>query len=60
MKFQYILNDKVLFETNDFLEYITYLYALDDHGQAKHSVLYRLLEKSGGHICEMVNADYKQ
>lgn len=55
MKYQYILNNKVLFETNDAEEYFTYLITSTDK-QLMHAVLYRLLRQSGGHICNMVTA----
>ncbi len=56
MKYQHILNKIVLFETNDASEFMLYLMNNKDASQAKYSVLYNLLQKSDGYICEMASA----
>lgn len=53
MKYQYILDGQILLETNDVLEYITFIYDLEDQGQSKHAILYDLLVKADGHVCKM-------
>lgn len=55
MKYQHILNKKVLFETNDASEFMGYLLNNKQAVQAKNNILYDLLEKSNGYICEMVS-----
>jgi hypothetical protein len=57
MKYQYILNDKIIFETNDASEYMLYLLTNKEAEQIKYSVLFRLLEQSNGHICNMVSVN---
>jgi hypothetical protein len=51
MKYQVILNGNTLFETDNVAEYFSYLLKNE---QIKNSVLYNLLEKSNGHISNMV------
>ncbi len=53
MKYQYILNDVILFETNDVTIFFSYLLTEPKAEQAKNSILYNLLEKSGGYTCNM-------
>jgi hypothetical protein len=55
MKYQHILNGKLLFETDDSSEFFSYLISTKETNQAKLSILYNLLEKSNGYICEMVS-----
>lgn len=55
MKYQYILNKEVLFETNDPSEFMTYLMTDPKAYQAKYCVLYELLEQSSGYICNMAS-----
>lgn len=55
MKYQHILNGEVLFQTDDAGEFFTYLITNEKAQQAKNSVLFNLLEKSGSYICSMVN-----
>lgn len=56
MKYQYILNNTILFETNDLSSFFHYLMTEKDAQQAKNSILYNLLEKSNGYICKMETA----
>lgn len=56
MKYQHILDGKLLFETNDITEYIQYLNSLNDFGQTKNMILYNLLYLSSGYICNVVTA----
>ena len=56
MKYQHILNDVVIFETNNVSDFFHYLLTDSDAQQAKNSILYNLLEQSGGHICNMATA----
>jgi hypothetical protein len=53
MKYQHILNGKLLFETDDSHEFMFYLMTNDKAKQAKYSVLYNLLKNSSGYICNM-------
>jgi len=55
MKYKHILNGKLLFETNDASEFFSYLMDKET-SQAKHSVLFNLLDKSNGYVCNMVSA----
>ena len=55
MKYQYILNKKILFETNSPTEYFRYLLNLEDNS-LKNDILHDLLGKSNGYICEMATA----
>lgn len=60
MKYQHILNGKLLFETDSHSEFATYLMFDDRAKQAKHIVLCKLLEESEGHICNTIkNVDYQ-
>jgi hypothetical protein len=56
MKYQHILNNEVLFESNDASEFMLYLLTNDKAKQAKYSILYNLLEQSKEYICNMVSA----
>jgi hypothetical protein len=55
MKYQHILNNELLFETDDPGQFVTYLMTDQKAQQAKYNVLYNLLEKSGGYICKLMN-----
>lgn len=57
MKYQYILNSKIVFETNDASEFHYYLINNEKANQAKNSILYNLLEQSNGYICNMATAN---
>lgn len=50
MKYQYKLNGKIIFETDNLSDYCTYLY---NNPQVRDSVLYNLLDKSNGYIANM-------
>lgn len=56
MKYQYILNNELLFETNDASEFYSYLINLEDYKQAFNSTMFNLLVKSKGYICNMADA----
>lgn len=53
MKYQYILNNTLVFETNDVQEYFQFLIGRADK-QVMYRVLYNLLEKYDGYICNVV------
>jgi hypothetical protein len=53
MKYQHILNNKLLFETNSASDFFHYLMNNPDAKQAKNNILYNLLESNKGYICEM-------
>lgn len=55
MKYQYILNGKIIFQSDSVSEYYSFLVNKEDK-QTMYSVLYNLLEKSNGYICNMVSA----
>ena len=52
MKYQYILNEKIVFETNDVKEYIDFI--LKD-SQLSTAVITDLLSKSDSYKCKMAN-----
>lgn len=54
MKYQHILNDRVLFESDSVDEFFTYLLTYPLVAQARNSILYNLLIKSNGYVCNMV------
>jgi hypothetical protein len=56
MKYKYILNNTVIFETNDANEFMMFLLR-DGNEHIRHSVLRNLLEKDG-YVCDMVTAQY--
>jgi len=56
MKYKYILNDTVIFETNDSSEFMKFLLR-DGNEHIRNSVLHNLLEKNG-YVCDMVTAQY--
>jgi hypothetical protein len=56
MKYQHILNNELLFETDDVSEFLSYLLNDKRAAQAKNTILFNLLDKSNGYICKMVNA----
>ena len=59
MKYQHILNNEVLFETNDVSIFFSYLLTDSRAQQAKNSILYNLLEQSNGYVCNMISdVDY--
>lgn len=58
MKYQHILNGELLFETNDTTEYFQYLLS-KGNTQLMHSVLYRLIDQSGGYIADMSQASFE-
>lgn len=55
MKYQYILNGEIIFQTNNVSEYYGFLVNRQDK-QAMYSVLYNLLEQSKGYLCNMASA----
>lgn len=55
MKYQHKLNNVVLFETDDYLEYFKYVKTLSSY--ERNSILLNLLEKSGGYICDMATTN---
>lgn len=59
MKYQYVLNGEILFETNNAEEFWRYLVFVIKEPHIKESVLYNLLEKSGGYKCNMATASSK-
>lgn len=50
-KYRYILNNEVIYETDDAREFVTYLLTNPEASQAKYSVLYNLLENIGHYTC---------
>ena len=52
-KYQYVLNNEIIFETDDAIEFVTYLLTNPKASQAKYNVLYDLLEKKGNHIISL-------
>jgi len=52
MKYKYILNDKVLFETDNIIDYINYI----RERNALNSVLYNLLQNAGEYTANMATA----
>ena len=58
MKYQHILNGELLFETNNVSDFFVYLNTKENN-QAKSSILYNLLEKSHGYVCNMINSSYQ-
>jgi len=56
MKYQHILNGEILFETDDVSTFFGYLMSNPKAQQVRNSILYNLLEKSNGYICNMVSA----
>jgi len=56
MKYQYILNGEIMYQTDDASAFFHYLMFTEGAKQAMHSTLYQLLEKSNGHTCSMVSA----
>lgn len=58
MKYQHILNGELLFETNDTSKYFQYLLS-KGNTQLMHSVLYRLIDQSGGYIANMSQASFE-
>lgn len=53
MKYQHILNDEILIETDDLSEFMTYLINDDRAKLARFNILYNLLDKANGYICNM-------
>jgi len=51
MRYQYILNNKIVFETNDITEYFMFLMKNE---QLKNSVLFNLLNKAGKYTANMI------
>ncbi len=60
MKYQHILNGKLLFETNNLSEFYNYLCTNEKAKQCKNSILFNLLEQSNGYICNMATAQPKE
>ncbi len=60
MKYQHILNGEVLFETDDASKFQHYLMNDPRAAQAKFSILYNLLEKSGGYVCKMETVGFNK
>lgn len=58
MKYQDILNKKVLFETDNAHEFMQYLMKKENN-QSLYSTLYNLLEQSKSYKCNMVTATAK-
>lgn len=55
MKYQYILNDKIVYQTDSASEFFVFLNK-PENTQERNSILYNLLEKSGGYTCNMATA----
>lgn len=53
MKYQYKLNDKLLFETNNVSEYVQYLIK----NNVATNILHNLLDMNNGYIAEMATLE---
>ena len=58
MKYKHILNDEIIYQTDDAGEFMLYLLLNDNAKQAKYVALQRLLEKVGEFDLKLVNASY--
>lgn len=54
MKYKHIRNGELIYETNNASEFVKYLLTDPRAQQIKYSVLYNLLEKNDGYICETI------
>ena len=56
MKYQYSLNNEVIFETNDAYEFMLFVLTDSRASQVKYNILYKLLEEKKEFKIEMVSA----
>ena len=58
MKYMYILNNEVLFQTNSAKEYYDYIMNMEEDKYIRYTILLRLLEQSPtGYVADMATTN---
>ena len=58
MKYQHILNDEILFETDNVSEFMKYLLNDPKAKYDRYRILHDLLDKAGSYSLKLVSANY--